>query len=66
MSLADVRNRLHEKEREEMKFTREACAEAIGVTYQTYAKYERENRMPSDKALKLAEHFGCELNDIFL
>ena len=43
-----------------------AVADAIGVTRQTYAEYEKDPRNMSILQAKAACDFiGCELNDIF-
>ena len=43
-----------------------AVAEALGVTRQTYAKYEIDGRdMSIAQAKKACEFIGCDISDIF-
>ena len=44
-----------------------AAAQHIGVSYQTYHKYEdNPGLMRIEDALKLCEFFRCDIDDIFL
>lgn len=44
-----------------------AAAQAIGVSYTTYRKYERNPRLMTIIQLdKVCEFLGCTRNDIFL
>ena len=58
-------NRLKEL-RKENNFKQTDLAEKIGVTRQVVSNYELGTVKPSlDKAKKLADIFGCSLEDIF-
>lgn len=47
------------------EISQEAIAEKIGVHRGTYVKWEKHNEFITiDKAYKLAELFGCTLDDI--
>ena len=44
-----------------------AVADAIGVTRQTYARYEEHpGAMPLEKAMAACEFIGCDVSEIFL
>ena len=46
--------------------TQEKVAEIIGVSHNTYARYELEQRVPTSKnAMKLADFYGVSMSRIF-
>jgi putative transcriptional regulator len=52
--------------REREGLSQGGLAEAVGVTRQTINAIERGRYDPSlELALKLAEHFGCRVEDLF-
>lgn len=52
--------------RKEKKLSRMDIASELGVTYQAYSKWERREAMPTaDKLPKLAQIFGCTIDDLF-
>ena len=55
-----------QKLRKENGDTQESLAESVGVTRQTIISIEKGNYTPSVLlALKISEHFGVSVNDIF-
>lgn len=48
------------------KRTMQAVADAIGVSYSSYVKYERDERRPCDDVKKkIANFFGVSVESIF-
>ncbi len=46
--------------------SKETVAKSIGVTVSSWVKYERDERTPRDEVkVKIAEHFGKSVQDIF-
>lgn len=48
------------------KRTKQTVADAIGVSYSSYVKYERDERHPGDEVKKrIANYFGVSVQSIF-
>lgn len=48
------------------KRTKQTVADAIGVSYSSYVKYERDERHPGDEVKKrIAKYFGVSVQSIF-
>lgn len=48
------------------KKKKQIIADAIGVSYSSYVKYERDERHPSDEVKKrIAKYFGVTVQSIF-
>lgn len=48
------------------KRKKQIVADAIGVSYSAYVKYERNERRPSDDVkMKIAKFFGVSVQSIF-
>lgn len=48
------------------KRKKQTIADAIGVSYSSYVKYERNERNPSDDVKKkIAKYFGVSVQSIF-
>lgn len=46
--------------------TKEEVANAINVTYSSYSKYEREERVPRDDVkIRIANYYGKTVQEIF-
>jgi len=49
--------------RKTLRLTQEAMAKALGITFQTYNRYEKGHRIPDGEVLeKIAQTFGVNLN----
>ena len=48
------------------KKTKEEVAKAIRVTFSSYVKYERDERVPRDEVkIRIADYFGSTVSEIF-
>ena len=46
--------------------TKEEVANAINVTFSSYVKYERDERVPRDEVkIRIANYFGSTVGEIF-
>ena len=48
------------------KKSKRKVAEELGISFSSYVKYERNERIPRDDIkIKIAEYFGTSVQDIF-
>lgn len=65
-SKAPIDNQIRRLRFEHGELTQEALAKAVGITRQTVIALESSRYAPSlELAMKIAEVFGCKVDDVF-